>query len=164
MKFTHWQKTINSTTEKWEQVNDNQKVFTNGGQNGMKISRIVELINLVGSDSWINVPHNADDNFVRELAHYLKDNVREDVKIYLEYSYEAWNVLYSQKAYFTKKAEEKKLNNYLQYYANRALQVFEMFDDVYGHEHHNRILYVLTSETGKIKFSFIYKYFFFFPF
>lgn len=149
MKFTHWQKTINSTTEKWEQVSDDQELFTNSGPNGMKIKRIVELINLMGSDSWINVPHMADDNFVKDMAKYLRDNVREDVKIYLEYSYEVWNTLFSQNTYFVKKAEEKKLDNYIQYYANRALEVFEIFDDVYGHNHYNRITFVLTSETGK---------------
>lgn len=57
---------------------------------------MAELGNRSGSDLWINVPHLANDAFVDALATTLRDQFRSDRKIYIEYSNENWNGIFSQ--------------------------------------------------------------------
>jgi hypothetical protein len=54
------------------------------------------LGNRTGSDIWINIPHRADDAFVDAFATVLRDEFRSDRKIFVEYSNENWNGIFSQ--------------------------------------------------------------------
>jgi hypothetical protein len=57
---------------------------------------MAELGNRLGSDIWINLPHRADNAFIDGFATTLRDSFRSDRKIYLEYSNENWNGIFSQ--------------------------------------------------------------------
>jgi hypothetical protein len=60
------------------------------------ISVLAKLGNRTASDIWINIPHRASDAFVDAMATTLRDQFRADRKIYLEFSNENWNGLFSQ--------------------------------------------------------------------
>lgn len=57
---------------------------------------LAELGNRMGSDLWINVPHRASNGLIDSLATVLRDNFRSDREIYIEYSNENWNGIFSQ--------------------------------------------------------------------
>lgn len=57
---------------------------------------LAELGNRLGSDLWINIPHRASDGFVDSFATVLRDEFRDDREIYVEYSNENWNGIFSQ--------------------------------------------------------------------
>lgn len=57
---------------------------------------LAALGNRTGSDIWINIPHRANDGFVDAFATVLRDTFRSDRKIYIEYSNENWNGIFSQ--------------------------------------------------------------------
>jgi hypothetical protein len=57
---------------------------------------MVDLANRLALDSWICIPHLADDNYVTETARFFRRNLRTDVKIYVELSNEVWNPLFDQ--------------------------------------------------------------------
>lgn len=48
----------------------------------------------MGANAWISIPHLADDDYITELANLLKDNLRPDIKVLIEYSNEVWGTLY----------------------------------------------------------------------
>jgi hypothetical protein len=56
----------------------------------------VELANQLDKDLWINIPAKANDNYVQQLAQYLKDNLEPDRAVYVEYSNEVWNGIFTQ--------------------------------------------------------------------
>lgn len=60
------------------------------------ITVLAKLGNRLRSDIWINVPHRASDSFIDAIATSLRDNHTPDRKIYLEYSNENWNGIFSQ--------------------------------------------------------------------
>lgn len=61
---------------------------------------IVELANLTGKDIWINIPIAASNQYVAELASFLKSGLtNQSCKIYLEYSNEVWNGQFDQYTY-----------------------------------------------------------------
>jgi len=57
------------------------------------LEHIVDLCNRLGASPWINVHHLADDAYVRQMATFLKLNLRPDLRIYVEHSNEVRTVL-----------------------------------------------------------------------
>ena len=56
----------------------------------------IELANLTGKDPWINVPDQATDDYVLNLAKLFKDKLSPDRKLYVEWSNEVWNDAFPQ--------------------------------------------------------------------
>lgn len=97
---------------------------------------------------WLNVPHGASDDFIRSLAQLVKNDLRPDLNLYLEYSNETWNYTFSnnniqsqgngQLDYVQRRAVELGLpgsnDDYRgqSYYVYRALQVFRIFEEAFG--------------------------------
>ena len=50
----------------------------------------IELCNIVGANMYLNIPGRADDNYIRQLATLVKNNLREDLAVYLEVGNEQW--------------------------------------------------------------------------
>ena len=46
---------------------------------------------MTGQDLWLCVPHEADSNYVANMAKMFRDSLNPNIKIYLEYSNELWN-------------------------------------------------------------------------
>ncbi len=57
---------------------------------------LAALGNRLGSDLWINIPHRASNGFIDSFATVLRDTFRADRDIYVEYSNENWNGIFSQ--------------------------------------------------------------------
>ncbi len=51
----------------------------------------IALCNAVGRDLWIQVPHTATDDLVRNLARLIARTLRPDLRVWAEYSNEIWN-------------------------------------------------------------------------
>ena len=58
---------------------------------GVAWEHIITFANEAGTNLWINIPAEADDNYVRQLARLMRDNLNPNAKLYLEYSNEIWN-------------------------------------------------------------------------
>ncbi|MFM8364121.1 MAG: hypothetical protein ACKOAS_03125, partial [Verrucomicrobiota bacterium] len=59
--------------------------------NGMSVEYMVQLANDLDADPWFNMPHMADDDFVRNFAIYVRDNLEPGRTAYVEWSNEIWN-------------------------------------------------------------------------
>jgi len=59
--------------------------------NGMSVEYMVQLANDLDADAWFNMPHMADDTFVRNFATYVRDHLEPGRKAYVEWSNEIWN-------------------------------------------------------------------------
>jgi hypothetical protein len=59
--------------------------------NGMSVEYMVQLANDLDADPWFNMPHMADDEFVRNFATYVRDHLEAGRKAYVEWSNEIWN-------------------------------------------------------------------------
>jgi hypothetical protein len=59
---------------------------------------VTELAIVSNKDLWINIPAQADDGYVRELAGMLKRELPATTRLYLEYSNEVWNAQFEQHA------------------------------------------------------------------
>lgn len=60
---------------------------------------VAQLANTLHTNLWVNVPAHASDDYVKQLATYLKSAVASDLNIYIEYSNEVWNTGFEQASY-----------------------------------------------------------------
>jgi hypothetical protein len=59
--------------------------------NGMAPEFIIQLANDLQQDLWLTMPHQADESYVRGLADLVRDTLDPGLKVYVEWSNEAWN-------------------------------------------------------------------------
>ena len=63
---------------------------------GVPWEDVVALANLTHQDIWINIPVRATDDYVEHLAILLRNTLNSQSRIYVEYSNEVWNAMFTQ--------------------------------------------------------------------
>ena len=63
---------------------------------GVPWEDIIALANLTRQDIWINIPIRANDEYIESLARLLKETLNGQSRIYVEYSNEIWNAMFTQ--------------------------------------------------------------------
>lgn len=132
--------------------------LTQASSAGVAFETMIQLANTLDAAPWISIPTAADDDFVRNLAMLIKQQLKPGLKCYVEYSNETWNFIYPGYAYSEAKTREKALNGTLipsdAWHAYRAVEIFKIFNRVFGEadlrhgRHHSRLVRVLTSQTA----------------
>ncbi len=107
------------------------------GSRGAPIEIQVELANRLHARPWFNVPHGANNHYIRSLADFVHKNLSPNLKPYIEYTNEAWNSNFSHSEYTQKMgiAEGLDINAMeagYKYYARRSVEFFEIWKDIYG--------------------------------
>ena len=95
IRFMDWTATNGSTAVSWaDRVRPDS--FLKTGAGGIAWEDAIALANAAGKDAWINVPEQADDDYVRQLAQLFRDTLATGLKVYVEYSNELWNMQFAQ--------------------------------------------------------------------
>lgn len=119
---------------------------------GMAYEYMIELANQLKTDVWINIPHQADADFVRKLAALLHAELAPQLKVFVEYSNELWNSApsFPQHKWLMQRGRAQKLSPnpkaaLLLAQAERSRAVFEIFGKVFNA---GRLIRVIGSQTG----------------
>ena len=126
-RFMDQMNTNNSTVVNWSDRRTSSKF----GGSGVALEDIVALSNQANVSPWLNIPHMASDDYVKQMASYVKANLNPKLKIYIEYSNEVWNYGFKQAQYATEQGKILGIDG-LQYYADRSLQIFNIWEQVFG--------------------------------
>ena len=116
------------------------------GARGVPLEVQIDLANRLKADPWLNVPHGADDEYMRNFAQYVYDNLSEELTPHIEYTNEAWNATFIHNEYMQKMGLKEGLDkNALRagyfYYAKRSVEYFKIWEDIYGgHDRFVRII------------------------
>ena len=70
-----------------------------GSDNGVPLEIAVQVCNSTGADCWLNVPHQANDDYITQMATLVHAMLGKSQKVYIEFSNEVWNGEYPQYAY-----------------------------------------------------------------
>ena len=137
---------------RWDQMNKMSKATWAGyeGARGAPLEVMVRLANVLNRDAWFNLPHAANNDFVRRYATYIKQHLRPNLKAYIEYSNETWNTAFLQTHYTKKMGQKLRLDpNPNQaghkYYSQRAVEIFKIFDQVFGGSARQRLVRVMGA-------------------
>lgn len=135
LRFMDWMGTNNSAVRTWK---DRPRVGQFGRSDlGVPLEYMIELCNLVKIDPWFNMPHLADDDYVRRFALAVKDDLDPDLKVNVEYSNEVWNMIFGQADYAGKQGlalgfSDNGYEAQLRYYAHRTSEILAIWEDVFG--------------------------------
>ncbi len=107
---------------------------------GVPVEVMVQTANQAGSDLWVTVPWNADDDYITKFATYVRDNLAANHRVYVEVSNEVWNGGYPVSAQATKEAQAEGLPSgtnstsagNLERYAEKTEQVMSIWSTVFG--------------------------------
>lgn len=79
-----------------ERIKPTDGAYGHKKRRGISWEHCIELANTSKSDLWINVPHMADADYIRNLAKLIKSQLNPELNVYVEYSNEVWNWMFPQ--------------------------------------------------------------------
>ncbi len=142
----------------WEQMPRLSQATWAGkeGRRGAPLEVMVALANRLNADAWFNIPHAADDNLIRQYADYVRQNLRPNLKAYVEYTNEAWNPIFTQAHYTKQMGMQQRLDTDPQqaghkFYVKRSLEVFRIWQQAFGNS--KRLVRVLAGWFANPKLS-----------
>lgn len=122
------------------------------GERGVPLEVMVALANTLNANAWFNIPHLADADYMQRYAQYVKANLRPHLKVYIEYSNEVWNPVFSQAQYARREGGRDQLAADplvagMMFYGFKSKQTFQIFNQVFNNDR-NRLIRVLSGWFG----------------
>ncbi len=139
IRFMNMSGITRSPISQWSKRNtiDKQTWSGKSGVRGAPVEIMVALANKLEADPWFNMPHKADDNYIRQFASVVKRELEPNLKVYIEYTNEAWNGVFNQTEYVKQKGLALKLDKNkhkagYKYYSMRSVKIFDIWESVFG--------------------------------
>ncbi|MBM1310757.1 hypothetical protein JQT66_10995 [Sulfitobacter mediterraneus] len=147
LRFMDWMETNNSDLAAWEHRPLPGNATYMGG---VPIEVMIRLGNEMGKDIWVNVPHQATDDFVQRFAAMARVQLDPGRKVYVEYSNEVWNWQFDQARWADEQARDRwgEDNTWMQYYGLRAAEVAQIWSAAFAAGTKDQLVNVISSQTG----------------
>ena len=145
LRFMDWGNTNNSGATNWSD-RATPSYYTQGSR-GVSYEYMIQLCNETGKDMWVCIPHQANDNYVTQLATLIKNNLNSSRKVYIEYSNEVWNGQFSQGSWVGANIDGSGTDgSQFQKYGKRSRQIFDLFTGAFGGN--TRLVRVLAGQAA----------------
>ena len=147
LRFMDWMETNNSEQSEW--ADRPQASDFSWALNGVPVEIMVELANQIGTDPWFNMPHLATDEYMREFATYVQQNLDPSLRAHVEYSNEVWNWQFSQAQWAEQQGRALWGADFTwtQYASLRAMEMAQIWTEVFGDEAATRLDRVIATQT-----------------
>ena len=150
IRFMDWGCTNGSQQVEWSKRTKKNGLCQTGG---VAYEWMIELGNALNKDVWICCPHMANEEYQRELAKLIREHLKPELKVYIEWSNEIWNGFQpamfnyaANKGLALKLDPDRKKCNY-KYNTYAAVRLFKVFDEVFQNDR-RRYVKVLSSQHG----------------
>ena len=149
LRFMDFMGTNNSSLIAWnDRAKPSDATFT---RKGVPVEWLVDLANRLNCDAWFCMPHKADDDYIKQFAHYVKAHLNPALRAWVENSNEVWNGGFQQHKDAAAAGKALGLADdpgkaALRYYAYRSVQIFNIWIEVY--KGHDRFVRVLASQAA----------------
>eukprot|EP00899_Mesostigma_viride_P001814 jgi/Mesvir1/11633/Mv00035-RA.3 len=161
LRFMDWMATnARDQPSRWAQRPTFNGTRTFAGDIGAPVEAMVLLSNMIGAAPWFTFPHKADEEYLRSFATLVRDTLRPDVDVYLEYSNEVWHTGFPGGQYAQEEGLRLNLGPQgaaspagaanearLCYLSERTKQIAEIWRDVFGADTRSRLHVVLAAQT-----------------
>lgn len=157
LRFMDWGKTNYSTLANWSDRPLKADAFWTGSY-GVQLGQMTLLANNLQADAWINVPTRATDDYAKNMAKFLKNQLNPRAQLILEYTNEPWNWAFAATMDWQfERAKEDfgypyaddqgKYEWTMNWHAMRSAQLCDMVKAEFGAEA-GRVKCVLNAQTG----------------
>ncbi len=156
LRFMPWTNPRANETVMWnERTGIGSAHYT--GDKGVPEERMVDLANAINAAPWLSIPYKASDEYIQQYARMVKNRLRKNQKVYIEYSNEVWNSIFPAATYAARKAD--KLWNFpypkvpqgkrrvllsSNWYAKRSVEMCRIWKKEFGGQR-NRVKCVVGS-------------------
>ena len=149
LRFMDWMKTNNASKRLWAE-RTTPASLSQAGDRGVALEYMVDLANQLGSDPWFTLPLDADDDYYRDFATYVRDHLKPGLKAYVELSNEVWNAGFQQGRDAHARGMAAGYSTYdnlayAQYYGRRVKALMQTWTDVFGGS--SRLVRVVSSQA-----------------
>jgi hypothetical protein len=152
LRFLDWSAANgNPTSAKWADRTLPGSIYQARPQ-GPALENIVALSNQVSASPWLNVPWNADDDYITRMAQLMHDGIPSNRQIYVEVSNEVWNYTFAvarqaeQEGLAEKLSDNGFISN-LRRYAERTSQVMKIWAKVFA-DRPGQLVRVAATQHG----------------
>ncbi|MGD0089480.1 MAG: hypothetical protein ABSE73_06125, partial [Planctomycetota bacterium] len=150
-RFMDWMETNGSKIVKWS---DRPKLEdATWTAKGIPVEVMVDLCNRQLINPWFCMPHQADDDYVRQFAALVHGKLDSRLRVYIEYSNEVWNGMFPQHRYAEEKAKELGLGPKERpwegagmFHAQRSVEIFKLWEEAFGGK--ERLVRVIAWQAG----------------
>lgn len=126
-----------------------------GSGDGVPMEVGLELCNATGADCWLNVPHQANDDYITQMATLTHTMLGATQKVYIEFSNEVWNGIYAQFSYASAQGAAEWPNAGVSafmynrnWYGMRTAQTCDIWKSVWGPDA-SRVICVLAAQAAQ---------------
>ncbi|MBL4699904.1 MAG: hypothetical protein JKX85_01475 [Phycisphaeraceae bacterium] len=151
LRFMDFMKTNNSQIIRWQDRPKLSDASWAVGR-GIPLEMLCDLANRLDANPWLCMPHQADDDYIRQFATMAKQLLKPELKMYVEYSNEVWNGGFQQNHYAAQQGIKlgfaKKKVPWLaawKFTGHRSKQIFAIWEDVFGGT--DQLIRVLASQA-----------------
>jgi len=123
----------------WKQRNTLAKATWGGkeGVRGAPVETMVSLANTLRADAWFSMPYQASDDYIQSFANYVNQHLNPGLKVYIEYTNEAWNNIFVHRRYTIDQGVKLKLDSDpqtagIKFYAQRSVEIFKIWEDAFN--------------------------------
>jgi len=142
IRFMDWTKTNNNTLVNWSDRTKYDEPAAGTRKNGVAYEYAIALSNILGADAWFNIPHLANDAYVKNFAELVKSNLHPSLKTFVEYSNEVWNGMFSQSQYASTVGANQIPGHETmpsweagwRFHSKRSVEIFNLYSQVYGND------------------------------
>ncbi len=150
LRFMDWGATNNSPLLNWTDRTTINSA-TQASNQGVALEYMIQLANTLKINPWFNIPAEASDDYVRQFATMVRDQLDPSLRVYIEYSNEVWNNIFSQASYVSQQGLALGLDSNgftagLRYYAQRSVEIFKIWEEVFGQSSSQRLVRVLAGQ------------------
>lgn len=124
-----------------------------GGPNGVPIELAVQLCNALGSDCWLNVPHQASNDYITKMATLVHTALGTGQNAYVELSNEVWNGSFPQHSYAAAQGQAmwpnagSRADYGANWYGMRVAQMCDLWKAAWGADS-SRVICVMGAQAG----------------
>lgn len=149
LRFMDWMSTNNSRIARWR--DRPQPRHASQAVKGVALEHMLELANWLEIDPWFCMPHLAGDDYIREFATQVKNDLDRGRRVYIEHSNEVWNGQFEQARHAADRGKELNLSSnayqaQLHYHSRRSVEIFRIWEEVFGGS--ARLVRVLGSHSA----------------
>ncbi len=149
LRFMDWMGTNHSQQKEWKNRPTPQMVAYT--RKGVPAEVMVALSNKIQADPWFNMPHKATDEYMKNFARLVRDNLSKDLQVYVEFSNEVWNWQFQQTHYALEEGQKRwgkdKGDAFRQWYGMRSAQMCDIWKQTFGNEK-DRVICVIGTQAA----------------
>jgi hypothetical protein len=155
LRFMDWMNTNNSPVSDWDDRRPggwSRETSSGSDLRGASVEVMVALANQTRADPWFTIPHLATDEYIRNFATHVRDNLAPGLVARFEFSNEVWNFLFEQARWADREARgawgDGIEGGWMQWYGVQAARMARIVAEVFGDDTGTRALNVFATQSG----------------